>query len=367
VATKTANNSSSMAELMARYTSPLVTFRKGQEVEGVITKLTPSEILLDLHAKTEAVVLEKEKTYIRAMLSFLHVGDKVKAMVLNPESDTGNAVVSLRKFIDEKQWEVLATVQKEHEKIEVTVTGTTKGGYLVTTQQVRLPGLGNVGQGIEGFLPNSHISQLAPHVGNSISVMIAELDPKVKKLIVSQKTILGEEEFEQLAKSLKTGEKVTGVVSYIAAFGVFVTISVGETRLDGFVHISEISWDKVSDINEVLAMGQTIDAIALGFDKTAKRIDLSIKRLTKDPFENIMKEFPVDKKVTGTVEKITDAGVIINLGIAGVEGIIRKEKIPPTVTYKEGQKIPLTVSQIEAKKHRILLTPVLLEKPLTYR
>ncbi|MDE2589766.1 MAG: hypothetical protein KGL95_08900, partial [Patescibacteria group bacterium] len=129
----TSSKATSMAELMAKHTSPFVTVHKGDVVKGTITKLTPSEILLDINAKTEAVVLEKDRNLVRALMSMLKVGDIVDAQVLNPESETGNTVVSLRRFIDEKLWEHLGKLQKDHEKVDVTVKAQTKGGYLVET------------------------------------------------------------------------------------------------------------------------------------------------------------------------------------------------------------------------------------------
>lgn len=350
-----------MAELMAKHKTPLITLHKGEEVKGKITKLTPSEILLDVDAKTEAVVLEKERRYMRAMLSLLKVGDTVNATVLNPESDTGNAVVSLRKFIDNNIWEKLAQIEKNHEKINVIVKNPTKGGYIVETSE-----------GLDGFLPNSHISfqqNTQDIVGQRLSVMIAELHPETHKLIISQKTVLDSKDFDDLAKLLKVGQKISAVIAHIASFGLFVSISVKdkETFLDGFIHISELSWDKIEDITSEYAVGNTIETIVTGFDTNAKRVDLSIKRLTNDPFEEALKKYKVDQKVIGKIAKISDMGVVVDLEEDGIEGFIRKEKIPPTTKYEIGQKITATVSQTDTKKHRIYLTPVLLEKPLTYR
>jgi small subunit ribosomal protein S1 len=355
------SGSKTMAELMANHTTPLITLHKGEEVEGIITKLTSSEILLDVHAKTEAVVLEKEKKYMRAILSLLKVGDKVKVSVLNPESDTGNAVVSLRRFLDNRVWERLAKVEKNHEKISVVIKGITKGGFTVETAE-----------GLDGFLPNSHVSfqqDTQDFIGQALDVMIVELHPETHKLIVSQKTILDSAGFTDLTKIFKVGQKISAMISHIAAFGVFVSIPTNdkEVFLDGFIHISEISWDKVTEIGTLYAVGDKIEAIVIGFDTNAKRIDLSIKRLTADPFEEALKQYTIDQKTTGTIAKISDTGVVINLGNEGIEGFIRKEKIPPTTKYEIGQKVTVTVSQIDTKKHRIYLTPVLLEKPLTYR
>lgn len=355
---------SSMAELMARHQKPLVTVNKGQELQGIVTKLTPSEVLLDINAKTEAVVLEKERKFIRAMMTLLKVGDTVTASVLNPESDTGNTVVSLRKFLDNKIWEKLAKIETNHEKMDVIIKGLTKGGYTVET----------IG-GIDGFLPNSHVSfkqETQDLIGQTLPVMIAELHPETHKLIVSQKTILGVKDFDDLAKTVKVGQKISATIAHIASFGAFVSIPLKdkdnkETALDGFIHISEISWDKVIDITSLYAIGDVVDVVIVGYDSNAKRIDVSIKRLTKDPFEELLKQYTADKKVTGTVSRITDTGVIVELENDGIEGFIRKEKIPPTVKFQPGQKITMTVTQTDAKKHRVYLSPVLLEKPLTYR
>jgi small subunit ribosomal protein S1 len=143
-----------------------------------------------------------------------------------------------------------------------------------------------------------------------------------------------------------------------------------DAPLDGMIHISEVSWEKVDELVSKYHVGQKIDAIVLGSDSDTKRLELSIKRLTSDPFEEIVKEYQVDKKVTGTVTEISDAGLTLTLpAVAGitVEGMIRKEKIPPTTHYEVGQHVEATVIQLDARKRRVLLTPVLKEKPLMYR
>src|SRR3990172_4400023 len=133
-----------MAELMAKTQSSIRSFKKGEVVTGTITKLTSSEILIEIGAKTEAVVLEKDKNLLRSLLSTLKAGDKVNVSVLNPESDQGNPVVSLRRFMDEKHWGALDKLKNEEQTLEVVITELTKGGFLVTTTD-----------GMSGFLPNS--------------------------------------------------------------------------------------------------------------------------------------------------------------------------------------------------------------------
>lgn len=354
-----------MADLLTRHKTTFISVHKGDIVKGKVTKLTSGEILLDINAKTEAVVMEKERKLLKALLATLKVGETVDAQVLNPESDMGQTVVSLRRFMDEKMWDQLLQIQKNQQKLQVHVKGQTKGGYLV-----ELP------QGLDGFLPNSHISfsqDKQDLVGKTLSVMIAELNRETRKIIVSQKPVLGQADFDEIVESLPVGTKVEAIVSHITSFGTFVSIPAktkkGEdTFLDGFVHISEIAWEKVHDVSEHFAVGDSIEAVIIKIDKSNKRLDLSIKQLTQDPFEVVIKEFPIDKKVSGTIKRVTEMGIEIDLGIEeGIEAMIRKEKVPPTVIYEKGQKVDLTVSEIDNKKHRIYLTPVLLEKPLTYR
>jgi Ribosomal protein S1 len=149
----------------------------------------------------------------------------------------------------------------------------------------------------------------------------------------------------------------------------FVTLGNEGPRLEpveGFIHISEVSWERQEDLSELFTPGQKIEAVIIRFDKENKRINLSIKQLTKDPFEALVEQFPVDKKVSATVKSIEDAGVTVALG-ESIEGFIKKEKIPPMTTYSEGQEISVTVSDHDKKRHRIIVTPVLKEKPIGYR
>lgn len=357
---------SPMAQLLKKKAAPLVTLQKGTAVVGVVTKLTPAEILLDINSKAEAVVLEKDKKILRNLLRLLKVGDSVTATILNPESDLGHTVVSLRRFADDKLWEMLTRMQKDQEQVPVVIKEATRGGYLVETQT-----------GVSGFLPNSHISfKQDTHdlVGQTITVLVFDINREMKKVIFSQKAVMGVSDFDAEIKTLKIGQKVNVIVSNVTSFGIFVSLPVPiknglEKFLDGLVHISEVSWDKIDTLSDMFTIGDTMEAVIVGFDKNAKRIDLSIKKLTLDPFEEAMKEYAVEQKITAIVSKIVDAGVLFTVGTGeiAIEGIMRKDKIPPTVSYEIGQKVTATISQIDTKKHRIVLLPVLLEKPLGYR
>ena len=348
---------------MASHKSPFVTLHKGDIVDGTITKLTSSGVLVDVNAKAEAVVLEKDKRLLNSILSTLKVGDKVTVQILNPESEMGNPVVSLRRFLDGKLWNKLEELQKSKKVIDVMVDDVIKGGLLVT------------GDGISGFLPNSQLS-FASHtitegssqniVGSMIKAIVLEVDRGTRKIIFSQSHVLNPQDFEREIKGLKTGQKVTTLVTNVTPYGIFVSLPNGKRVIDGFMHISEISWERVSDTSSLYNTGDSIEAAITGFDKEARRVNLSVKKLKIDPFDEKIKNFLVDKKISATVVKILSTGVSLDLGDE-ISGFIRKEKIPPTVSYKAGDLVNVTVSKIDLKRRIVVVVPVLLEKPIGYR
>ena len=360
----TINKTSAMAQLMAKHQDKIVTLKKGESIKGKITKLTNNDIIVDLGAKTEAMVLEKDRRIHRSIMAMFKVGDTVEVNVLNPESESGHPVVSLRRFMGDIAWKKLEELQKSKESIEATLTDIAKAGYMVATDF-----------GISGFLPHSHTTfsqQNDVTPGQRIKVSVLELSRTDNKIIFSQKATLTEETFSAILKQFKVGQKTKVTITNITSFGLFVSLPFSQDKdkesvnVEGFIHISEIAWDKVNDLSGMFTVGQEIEAVVTRFDSETRRVNLSVKRLTDDPFEELMKAFPVDKKVSGTVTKVDENGVTLML-TDDVEGIIRKEKIPPTTTYTVGQTVTVTVSDHDKKRHKISLTPVLLEKPIGYR
>lgn len=354
----------SMADLMASYKSSFKTFKKGDTVTGKIAKLTKSEVLVDIQAKTLAVVLEKERALMQTIMATLKVGDSVDVSILNPESEMGNPVVSLRRYLSNSSWNLLEEAKKSDSQISVKITDNTKGGLIAVTES-----------GQSGFLPNSHMAASGvPVIGNSIKVRVIELNRPDNKIIFSQKLTMPKELFDKAISTLKTGDVVDVAVINVMPFGIFAATPVAgltdsegkDLMLDGLIHISEVAWEKVDDLAAQFSAGQKIKAKIIGFDKNTRRADLSLKQMTDDPFTKIMSEYSLDKKVSGRVINIDENGVHLELQV-GIEGLIRKDKIPPTVNYEEGQKITATVSEIDKRRRKIYLLPVLLEKPLMYR
>src|SRR5664279_2513146 len=305
--TSSDKSSSAMGKLLASHENSFVTLKKGETVKGKLTKVSSSEIMVDVGAKTEALVLEKDKRIMRLILSLFKSGDTVEVNVLNPESDSGQPVVSLRRYLGNIAWKKLEILEKNKEPIEVTITDVTKAGYVATTDF-----------GISGFLPQSHTSfsnqqDLLP--GSRLKVTVLELNRTDNKIIFSQKATVSEDEFKNIMKQLETGTKVNAEITNVTSIGLFVSFPVpgGDKKAEGFIHISEAAWEKVDDLSDLYTNGQKIDAVINRFDSEAHRINLSIKRLTKDPFEELLAALPVDKKVKGTVTKIEDGGILLEL------------------------------------------------------
>jgi small subunit ribosomal protein S1 len=363
-ASNSSNAQSAMAKLLAAHQNKFVTLKKGESVKATLTKLSTSEILVDAGAKTEALVLERDKRIVQTILSTFKVGETVEVSVLNPESESGQPIVSLRRYLGNMAWEKLEELQKKSEQVEVTIKDVTKAGFLADTAF-----------GVSGFLPQSHTTFTADGLkpGQRVSVTVLEINRKDNKVIFSQKKTMSAEEFTKLSKQFTVGNKVNVTVTNVTPFGVFVALPLPKadgdtTDLEGFIHISETSWEKVEDITGTYTPGQALEAVLTKFDTETRRVSLSIKRLTADPFEELMEQYPVDKKVSGTVVRIEDGDVVLTLnGDEAVEGVIKKDKIAMGTTYTVGQTVNLTISDYDKRKHRILVAPILLEKPMGYR
>lgn len=347
-----------MAELMAKHSAqPIVALKKGDFVKGRISHMGKRDILVDIQAKGQAIVLEHDPHILHTIKTFLKEGQEVEVSVISPESESGQPVVSLRRFIHNIVWAQLEDLKKSQEKVEVTINEVTKGGFVVSTKD-----------GLNGFLPNSHTNtaQGPLSVGKTINVSVADLNREDNKIIFSQKTTMSLEEFNALTSQFKNGTKVKGEISSTTNFGYFVLLHAGDKTIDGLIHISEVSWERSDDALSLYKVGDEVEAVVIGVDRDARRIDLSLKRLTADPFEKMKEQYPLEKQVSGTVTKTEDGNVYLNLG-EGVEGLIKKEKVPPTTTYEVGQTVTATVSSHDQRRRRIELTPVLKEKPLMYR
>lgn len=353
--TKTSKGASSMAELMARMGNSVQTLKKGDIVEGTIKKLTPSEILLDIEAKGDALVIEYDKQNMDNLLAYLKVGDKVKASVISPESEEGFPVVSLRRTLDDLVFGRFEDLSKNDQSFKVNILDSTRGGYFAETAQ-----------GIRGFLPNSQVLMGDDLVGKTLDVKIIEYDRSKKRVIFSQKATHYVMDPEKLKKIAKRDELVSGTVTDVTPYGIYLAIKVGSDEAEGFVHISELSYDRVDNINSLYQKGMEVKAQVLDLDLENRRVNLSVKKLEKDTFEDIKNKYAKEQKVKGKVKSVSSRGITLQVE-AGVNGFIPSDKIPDSTTYHEGDEVNAEVSDFDMKRRVLVLSPILKAVPIGYR
>ncbi|MCL4353616.1 S1 RNA-binding domain-containing protein, partial [Patescibacteria group bacterium] len=244
--------------------------------------------------------------------------------------------------------------KKNGEALDGFIGAETRGGFLIETEI-----------GVSGFMPNSQ-SQASNKTGDRLKVFVADLNRDGHRVIFSQRPLVGDKEFEELSSRLKAGTKVKAEVTNILPFGIFTSVQTNGKTLNGFIHISEVSWERQERLDNLFKIGDSLEAVVIGFDNSTQRVNLSLRLLTADSFEKTAEErFPVDTKIKAKVSKIVPAGVLFDLDEAS--GIIKKESIPIGTAYKVGDTIETTVSKVDKKKRQIILVPILLEKPIGYR
>jgi small subunit ribosomal protein S1 len=329
-------------------------------VEGVIVYVGPDEILVDIGAKTEAIVAPKEvQNMSPEELSALQVGVQVRAYVVTPESRQGDIIVSLAQAELERDWETAKQLFADGEVIEAQVTGHNKGGLIVHLGRVR------------GFLPASQLarerrwnlddgSSLAHLVGENIWVKIIELDRAQNRLILSERAALrqiNKAARERLLAELQEGDVVTGRVVSLADFGAFVDIG----GADGLIHLSEMAWHRVNHPDEVVQVGDQVEVYVLKVDRERQRIGLSLKRLQPEPWSVIDERYSVDQLVEVTITRLAKFGAFARLD-EDFEGLIHISELAdrpinhPREVVSEGDRVVARIIRIDKERRRIGLS-----------
>lgn len=349
-----------MAELMAQADS-IQTLKKGQVISGKIKKLTPQEILLDIGAKSDALVIEYDRQNLENLLKLLKEGDTVDATVISPESEEGFPVVSLRRTLDDRIFSQFESEFTEQKVISVQIVDSTRGGFFVES-----------GHGLRGFLPNSQImpelrDKDGSLVGSAIDVKIIEFDRSRRRMIFSQKATVYLTESDDISKAAPKDSTVEGVVSAVTPYGIYITIQAGkESKIEGFVHISEISHDRVENISALYKPGDSVKAQVKDIDSENRRVNLSIKNLAEDMFDTVREKYPLEAKVKGVVSDIKSRGVLLSLE-DGVVGFIPSNKVPTGTTYTNGDTVEVEVADYDSKRRYVVVSPVLKAKFVGYR
>lgn len=327
----------------------------GEVVEAIVLNVKKHELWLDLGINGLGMVPRREIGYGQK----LSPGDKVVASVIDPEIEEGQALLSLRKAAKDRGWEDVQKLFEEGQTIEVSPYDANRGGLLVELE------------GVRGFLPVSQLSaEHYPRVGSSdkdeilqrlnsltsqtLKVRILDVDRKANKLIFSEKEAVKEDMQERFEK-LKVGDTVKGVVTGVVDFGAFVNVD----GIEGLVHISEISWERVEDPSNYVKTGDQIEAKIIAIDK--ERLSLSIKQMQEDPWATEAAGFNKGETVEGTVTRITPFGAFIQLSPA-VEALVHVSElgdaggVDPEKLFKLNEKKQFKVLDIDRENRKISLS-----------
>ena len=327
----------------------------GEVVTGHVLSVKKHEVLIDLGAQGVGYVPRREVGLGRQ----LNVGDEVTASVVDTELENGYSLLSLRKAAKDRGWEEVQAKMDAAEIIEVAPYDANRGGMLVEYE------------GVRGFLPVSQLSaehyprvgsadkdeilaRLNALVGQTLKVRILDCDRKANKLIFSEKEAVKDglaERFEQL----KVGDTVSGIVTGVVDFGAFVNVD----GIEGLVHISEISWERVNNLSDYVKVGQTVEAKIISIDK--ERLSLSMKQLTQDPWLDEVEKFKKGEKVEGTVTRITPFGAFVQISPA-VEALVHISElgsgndVDPEKVFTLNERKEFVVLDIDKENRKISLS-----------
>ncbi len=338
--------------------------RQGDTVEGTIVSISPSQILVDIHYKADAIVDPREVERLdKDFLASLTVGTPVIALIVQPEDKDGNVVVSLSRAQQELDWQQADELMASQEVFEGLVTGYNRGGVIVRVGRVR------------GFVPASQLSgrwqalqdsegdpeqRWARLVGQTMQLKVIELDRQRNRLILSERAALRDvrrEQKERLLSTINKGDRLTGVVTSIADFGAFVDLG----GADGLIHLSELSWQRVEHPSEVLSVGQTVEVYVMNVDEERQRIALSLRRLTPEPWSVVEQQYTVGQVVEATITRLTAFGAFARIS-DNVEGLIHISEMAdyrinhPKEILHEGDVVPVRIIRIDPARRRVGLS-----------
>ena len=343
-----------MDDLLAQADENIKQLVAGEVVHGNVLSVKKHEILIDLGPLGVGLVPRREVGFSKKY----EIGDEVSASIVDTELDNGYSLLSLRKAAKDRGWDDVIARLEAGEIITITPYDANRGGLLVEYE------------GVRGFLPVSQLSaEHYPRVGSSdkdeilqrlnalinkeLRVRILDADRKANKLIFSEKEAVKEglaERFEKMA----IGDAVKGVVTGVVDFGVFVNVE----GIEGLIHISEISWERVSNPSDYVKVGQTVEAKIIAIDK--ERLSLSMKQLTQDPWLDEVEQFKSGDTVEGTVTRITPFGAFVQLS-PSVEALVHVSELggdgtDPEKVFTLNERKEFVILEIDKDNRKISLS-----------
>ena len=349
-----------MALLLQEFESSFMEPRPGDIRTGMIVDKRSNELLVDIGFKSEGIVNAREAERINEIYSNLNVGDEIPVFVMREDKE-GNVLLSISRALAEQDWERAEGLMETQSIFEGEVEAFNRGGVIIKLGQVR------------GFVPASQMSTQPEGdankdpeawgelLGRNLQLKVIDIDRKRNRLILSERLAMREwrrKQKEKLLESLNEGDEYEGKISSIADFGAFVDLG----GADGLIHLSELSWNRVSHPSEVVSVGDTVRVQIMNIDQNKRRIGLSLRRLQPQPWDIINDLYEVGQVVKGRVTKLVNFGAFARLDETGIEGLIHISELAhqrvahPKEVVTESEVHDLRIIRIDKDKRRLGLS-----------
>lgn len=353
-----------MTELAEEFGDKLVPYKPGDTIEAEILDISPRKVVVDVMGLTVGVIPEAEFSFDTIEMK---KGDKISVYVLSMENDDGYVILSHKRANREALWETLKAKSEAGEIMSVKVSGANRGGLLVEAG------------GIDGFIPVSQLSsdhypkvqngsggeiarRLQELIGQTLKVKVLNVDKNTNKLIFSEKAVQGLMK-DSAVDTANLGDVMEATVTGIAPFGLFVSAD----SIEGLVHISEISWDRVTNINTMFEVGQRIKVKVIQIE--GNRVSFSIKRMQPDPWIQAYEDYKPGAQVEGEVTRLTNFGAFVKISdhVAGLCHVTQMGEgvNDPKDVVTVGKKYKFEIVNIEPATHRCSLKMIIDGAPKT--
>lgn len=335
------------AELSDLIDSKFREFKEGTIVNGTIIDIRPQVILVDIGYKSEGAISVSEFEDEE-----IEVGDTVEVLLMKLENEDGMVVLSKEKAAHRQNWEKIVKVYEDGGLVKGKVKSVVKGGLMVNV-------------GVEAFLPGSQVDIIPPkdlseYVGKVFEFKIVKANDERQNIVLSRREVIEAERSElrqQFLQTVKVGDKVEGIVKNITDFGAFVDLQ----GMDGLLHITDMSWGRITHPSEMLHIGKSLEVQILDVDRDKERVSLGLKQMQENPWEDIEAKFPIGQHVKGKVTKLLPYGAFIEIE-KGVEGLVHVSELSwvkritrPSDVLELDQEIEAVVLGISIEEQKISL------------
>lgn len=352
VAPKEEVSEESFAALFEASVSQADALKEGVIVQGRVIKVSHDVVVVDIGYKSEGVIPASEFVDTSGKID-VNTGDVVDVLIEAKEDDDGLVILSKEKADKLKVWDEISGACERDELIEGTVTARVKGGLSVTVRG-----------GVKAFLPGSQVDlrpvrNLDKLIGQTFQFKVIKFNKKRGNIVLSRRVLLERERNELKAKTLEQlqeGMVVTGTVKNITEYGAFVDLG----GIDGLLHITDMSWGRVSHPSEVFKIGDEVTVRVLRYNSETERVSLGLKQTMEDPWEHAQESYPIGKRVSGKVVSLTDYGAFIEME-QGIEGLIHVSEMTwgkpkhPSKMLEVGQEVDCQVLEVDSEAKRISL------------